>query len=129
MNDHFIVSPPTPPQSTDLPGSDEDLTGKTICDFQILRRLGQGGMGQFYLAEQISIKRKVAVMFLKPEITLNETSLRRFQSEVRNLAQLNHANIVKVYSIGQIGHLHYMAMEFVEGMNLPDYLAKRLSDL
>ncbi len=107
------------------PGSEADLTGKTFGDFLVLRRLGQGGMGQVYLAEQISLKRKVALKFLKSELALNETSLKRFQAEAENVAQLDHANIVQVYAIGERDRLHYMAMEFVEGLDLRDYLAKK----
>jgi serine/threonine-protein kinase len=115
------ISPPTATST----GPGTDLSGKTFGDFMVLRRLGEGGMGQVYLAEQISLKRKVALKFLKADLAVNETSLRRFKAEAENVAQLNHANIVQVYAIGEAERLHYMAMEFVEGMDLRDYLAKK----
>jgi serine/threonine-protein kinase len=121
--DNPISSISTSPPA--VPGSELDLSGKTFGDFLVLRRLGQGGMGQVYLAEQISLKRKVALKFLKADLALNETSLKRFKTEAENIAQLNHANIVQVYAIGEMDHLHYMAMEFVEGLDLRDYLAKK----
>src|SRR5437870_9085543 len=86
-----------------------DLTGRTLGDFQILRRLGQGGMGQVYLAEQVSLKRKVALKLLKPELAANPTSLARFKSEAEAVARATHANIVQVYFIGCTDGIHYMA--------------------
>ena len=64
-----------------------DLTGKTLGDFQILRRLGEGGMGQVYLAEQISLKRKVALKLLKADLASNPTALQRFKSEAEAVAR------------------------------------------
>src|SRR5260370_5148992 len=103
----------------------DDLTGQTVDDFKVLRRLGQGGMGQVYLAEQISLRRKVALKVLKPELAANEISLKRFESEALNVAQANHANIVQVYAIGPWNGLRYIALDYVEGLNLREYLAKK----
>src|SRR2546429_6736963 len=105
--------------------TNSDLTGQTIDDFKVLRRLGQGGMGQVYLAEQLSLRRKVALKVLKPELAANEISLQRFQAEATHVAQATHANIVQVYSVGAWQGLRYMALEFVEGLNLREYLAKK----
>ena len=63
------------------PGQEGDLTGRMLGDFRVLRRLGQGGMGQVYLAEQISLKRKVALKVLRPELAANAVSLERFKRE------------------------------------------------
>lgn len=105
--------------------SADDLTGKVLGDFNILRRLGQGGMGQVYLAEQLSLRRKVALKILKPELASNETSLRRFHSEATSVARATHANIVQVYAIGAAAGFHFMALEYVDGLNLRDYLNKK----
>jgi serine/threonine-protein kinase len=102
-----------------------DLTGQTLGDFQILRRLGQGGMGQVYLAEQVSLKRKVALKLLKPELAGNAVSLQRFKAEAEAVARATHANIVQVYAIGEVNGLHFMALEFVEGRNLREYLERK----
>src|SRR5262245_21318305 len=102
-----------------------DLTGNTLGDFQVLRRLGQGGMGRVYLAEQISLKRKVALKLLRPELAGTEVSLKRFKAEAEAIAQATHANIVQVYAIGEHKGMHYMALEFVEGRNLLEYLEKK----
>jgi serine/threonine-protein kinase len=102
-----------------------DFTGQTLGDFQILRRLGQGGMGQVYLAEQVSLKRKVALKLLKPELAANPVSLQRFKAEAEAVARATHANIVQVYAIGEVGGLYYMALEYVEGRNLREFLERK----
>lgn len=107
------------------PDNTPDLTGTTLGDFQILRRLGQGGMGQVYLAEQISLKRKVALKLLRKEMVSNPTALQRFEREAKLVAQATHANIVQVYFIGEDKGLRYMALEYVDGRSLRDYLEKK----
>src|SRR2546423_3534077 len=99
--------PPSPPGPN---GPDLDLTGRTLGDFHVLRRLGQGGMGQVYLAEQVSLKRKVALKILRPDLASNPSSLQRFKKEAEAVAQATHANIVQVYAIGEVEGLSYMAL-------------------
>ncbi len=106
-------------------GCEPDLTGQTLADFRILRRLGQGGMGQVYLAEQISLKRHVALKFLRPELAANEVSLKRFQQEAESVARVTHANIVQIYWIGDTSGTHFMALEYVEGKTLREFLEKK----
>src|SRR5262245_1290846 len=107
------------------PDAQIDLTGKRLGDYQILRRLGQGGMGYVYLAEQISLKRKVALKLLRPEMAGNPISLQRFKSEALSAARATHANIVQIYDIKEADGLHFMALEYVEGRNLREYLEKK----
>src|SRR5947209_4810054 len=102
-----------------------DLTGRTLADFRVLSKLGQGGMGQVYLAEQGSLKRKVALKILKADQAINPTALQRFKSEAEAVARVAHANIVQVYAIGEAHGLHYMALEYVEGRTLHEYLSKK----
>lgn len=118
---------PTPPAEESAPAIPRlnDLTGRTLGDFQLIRRLGQGGMGQVYLARQLSLKRQVAVKILRTDLAANMTALQRFQAEAEAVAQLTHANIVQVYAIDQADGLHYMALEYVEGRNLRDYLTRK----
>jgi serine/threonine-protein kinase len=106
-------------------GTAPDLTGRTLGDFLILRRLGQGGMGQVYLAQQLSLKRKIALKLLRPEVAANATSLQRFKMEAEAVARVTHANIVQVYAIGEHDGIHYMALEYVEGRNLKEYVARK----
>src|SRR5262245_66502108 len=82
-------------------------------------------MGQVFLAEQTSLKRKVAVKMLRPEFSANKNSLQRFKAEAEAVAKLNHANIVQIYAIGEQDGNHYMALEYVEGRNLRDYLSRK----
>jgi serine/threonine-protein kinase len=122
-------SKPTPAADTQAgdasAGPETDLTGQELGDFRVLRRLGQGGMGQVYLAEQISLKRKVALKLLKPELAANHISLQRFKQEAEAVARATHANIVQIYAIdAKAGH-NFMALEYVEGKNLREFLEKK----
>ena len=100
-------------------------TGQTIGDFLILRKIGQGGMGQVYLARQQSLKRDVALKILKCDLATNPTALQRFKSEAEAVAKITHSNIVQVFAVGEEFGVHYMALEFVEGRNLREYLARK----
>lgn len=82
-------------------------------------------MGQVYLARQLSLKREVALKVLRNELAADATALKRFRAEAESVARVTHANIVQVYAVGEQDGLHYMALEYVDGRNLRDYLAKR----
>ena len=105
--------------------SPPDLTGQTLGDYQVLRRLGVGGMGQVYLARQLSLKREVALKLLRTDLATNSTALLRFQAEAEAVARLNHPNIVHIHHLGEFAGQRYMVLEFVEGRNLRDHLARR----
>jgi serine/threonine-protein kinase len=124
MNDAGKTTPSRPAAAAEPPGP-ADLTGRTLDDFHVLRRLGQGGMGEVYLAEQVSLKRKVALKILRMDLAAYPTSLDRFKKEAENVARATHANIVQVYSIGQADGVPYMALEYVEGKNLREFLARK----
>jgi serine/threonine-protein kinase len=102
-----------------------DLSGRTLGDFHILRRLGSGGMGQVYLAEQVSLRRRVALKVLKPDLANNPTALQRFRREAEAVARVSHPNIVQVYQIDCAAGVHFMALEYVEGRNLRDQVARK----
>src|SRR5829696_8525028 len=112
-----------PTDTSPEPAPTEDFSGRTLGDFELVRRIGIGGMGQVYLARQKSLKRQVAVKVLRGELAANVTNLRRFQAEA--VANLTHAHIVQVYAIGEEHGLHYMALEYVDGRNLRDFLEKK----
>jgi serine/threonine protein kinase len=118
-----------PPPKTGASKANEqplpDLTGRTLGDYQILRRLGVGGMGQVYLARQLSLKREVALKLLRDELNKNPMALMRFQAEAEAVAKLNHPNIVHIHQMGEAEGLRYMALEYVEGRNLRDHLARK----
>jgi serine/threonine-protein kinase len=102
-----------------------DLSGLVLGDFHLLRPIGTGGMGQVYLADQLSLKRRVAVKVLKSDLANNPAALQRFKAEAYAVAQATHPNIVQVYAIGlEKGH-HFIALEYIDGRNLRDYLARK----
>jgi serine/threonine-protein kinase len=117
----------TPPHAP-VVSAEADLSGRVLDDFRLLRRIGQGGMGQVYLAEQVSLRRQVALKVVRPQLAETaaaaETLLKRFRAEAEAVARATHANIVQIYAIGQAGDLSYMALEFVEGRNLRDFVEK-----
>src|SRR5436189_5035029 len=113
----------SPLQQTASP--EADWTGQVLGEFRLLHRIGRGGMGQVYLAEQTSLKRKVALKLLHPELAGNERSLLRFKAEAENVARATHANIVQIYTIGQANGVNYLALEYVEGKNLREYIDKK----
>jgi eukaryotic-like serine/threonine-protein kinase len=102
-----------------------DLTGQTLGDFQVERLLGRGGMGEVYLATQISLNRPVALKVLRPDVLAKPGYRQRFEAEALAVAKLNHPSIVHVYAMGQMDRIHYIAMEYVEGTNLREYIVKR----
>jgi serine/threonine-protein kinase len=102
-----------------------DLTGVTLGDFEVERLLGRGGMGEVYLARQISLRRPVALKVLRPDLLTKPTYLSRFEAEATTVAKLNHPNIVHIYTLGCVEGIRFIAMEYVQGTNLRDYLAKK----
>ncbi len=99
----------------------QELVGQVIASqFRILKKLGAGGMGSVFLAEQMEMERKVVVKVLHPELTaMNPVAIERFRREAKAVAQLNHPNIVQVFVFGQAenGQM-YLAMEYIEGRDL-----------
>ncbi len=102
-----------------------DLTGLTLDDFRVESILGRGGMGEVYLATQISLNRPVALKVLRSDFAANPTYLGRLKTEATAVAKLNHTNIVHVYTMGCVDDIHFIAMEYVQGTNLRDYIMKK----
>jgi eukaryotic-like serine/threonine-protein kinase len=99
--------------------TDDDLQpGVELGAYRVLRKLGQGGMGQVYLAEHLRMKRQVALKVLPRAFSRNVTAVRRFQREVEALARLSHPNIVAAHDAGEALGLHYLVMAYVEGRDL-----------
>ena len=123
------IQPPdrTSASAAAVPNASEevDWTGQVLGEFRVMHRLGRGGMGQVYLAEQTSLKRKVALKLLHPELAANERSLLRFKAEAENVARATHANIVQIYTIGQANGINFLALEYVEGRNLREFIEKK----
>ncbi|HET7506069.1 MAG TPA: protein kinase, partial [Kofleriaceae bacterium] len=96
------------------------LIGREIAGrYRMLAKLGEGGMGAVYRAEQISLKRTVAVKLLRPDVVGNQVLLRRFNAEAEAIAKLSHPNTVNIYDFGQDGDgTLFIAMEYIEGRSL-----------
>jgi serine/threonine-protein kinase len=102
-----------------------DLANRQLGDFLLLRRLGSGGMGEVYLAQQLSLKRRVALKVLRQNAVSDDTARRRFAVEAEAAAKLTHSNIVQIYALGEQDGIHFMALEYVQGMNLRDYVSRK----
>ena len=100
------------------------MIGKTISHYKILEKLGEGGMGVVYKAEDTKLKRQVVLKFLHPHLTADKESTERFEREAQAAAALNHPNIITVHEIGQHKNQSYIAMEYVKGHSLRDEINK-----
>jgi Tol biopolymer transport system component/serine/threonine protein kinase/Flp pilus assembly protein TadD len=118
----FIESPAYAVMATSLAESDLG-PGTAIGPYEIVTRLAAGGMGDIYLAEDTRLGRKIVLKALPTAFTKDAERVRRFQLEARAASALNHPNIVTVYEIGQVDHLHYIAIEFIDGETLRQRLA------
>lgn len=96
-----------------------------IGDFQLLEKLGEGGMGEVWRARDLMLEREVALKLLKPDLALREDVLDRFRTEAIALARLNHPNIATLYSFSRHSDHYYMVMEYVRGEPLDRLLARR----
>jgi len=92
--------------------------GTQLAHYKIISMLGAGGMGEVYLAEDMHLRRKVALKMLAPELTRDERGLRRFEHEAHAASALNHPNILTIHEFGQANGLHFIASEFIEGETL-----------
>jgi serine/threonine protein kinase len=91
---------------------------RTISHYRVISKLGSGGMGEVYLAEDTRLDRKVALKLLPSEFVSNEDRLRRFVQEAKAAAALSHPNIAHIYEVGEVDGTHFIAMEFVDGDTL-----------
>jgi serine/threonine protein kinase len=98
------------------------MIGKTISHYKIINKLGEGGMGKIYLAQDTKLKRQVAVKFLPEHLTKDKENVERFEREAEAAAALNHPNIVTIHDvIEENGHL-CIVMEYIEGKSLRDVI-------
>src|SRR4029079_9155810 len=106
-------------------GPDQTVpVGQMINQYQIISRLGAGGMGEVYLAEDTRLQRRVALKFLPSLDTQDEAHLRRFELEARAIAALSHPNVCTIHEVIETGEgRHCIVMEYVEGVTLRERMA------
>src|SRR5581483_2588681 len=94
------------------------MIGETISHYRIVSRLGSGGMGVVYEAQDLNLGRKVALKFLPPDVARETSALDRFLFEARAASALNHPNICTIYAVEKDGEQSFIAMELIEGQGL-----------
>ena len=107
-----------------------NLEGKLLGNrYEIIEKVGNGGMATVYRATDKVLKRNVAVKILRDEFTTDEEFIRRFEAEAQSAARLTHANIVSIYDVGVDGNLYYIVMELIQGKTLKEIIIKEKGPL
>lgn len=95
-----------------------------LGDFRLIRKLGQGGMGEVFLAHQITLDRPAALKVLAKHLADNDDFVKRFYREARAMAKVDHPQTVRVFAVDEDAGVHYVAMEFIDGKSVQDWLNK-----
>src|SRR5882762_4792898 len=104
----------------------QELHPNTILShYRIVSKLGAGGMGEVYLAQDTKLDRKVAIKFLNEEFSKDADKLNRFVQEAKAASALNHPNILTVYEIGEVDGKNYIATELIDGQTLRKHLSRK----
>lgn len=118
------VRPANPPFSYLLPPVETDEIGR-LGNFRVLRVLGSGGMGTVFLAEDIALRRRVALKVMKPDLEKDVEADKRFLNEARAMAAIKHEHLITIYQAGTEGNVVFLAMELLEGESLDEFIARR----
>src|SRR6266567_7452641 len=103
--------------------------GAKLGRYEIRAKIGEGGMGEVYLAEDTRLRRGVALKILPAELASNRDRMRRFKQEAQAAAALNHANIAHIYEIGEQRGVNFIAMEFIDGESLREKIHHERTEL
>src|SRR5712691_2707780 len=103
--------------------------GTKLGRYEIRSKIGAGGMGEVYLAEDEQLRRRVALKILPADLASNQDRMRRFVQEAQAAAALNHPNIAHIYEIGEHAGVNFIAMEFVDGQTLRECIRPGQTDL
>ena len=105
------------------------MVGQVISHYRVLSKLGAGGMGVVYEAEDLNLARHVALKFLPQDLAKDPHALERFKQEARAASSLNHPNICTIHEIGEAGGVYFMAMELLDGKSLDKHIARSRLEL
>jgi serine/threonine protein kinase len=94
------------------------MIGRTLSHYKIIEKIGKGGMGVVYKAQDTHLDRPVAIKVLPQEKVADAERKRRFVQEAKSASALNHPNIITIYDVDQVGDVNFIAMEYVEGKPL-----------
>lgn len=103
----------------------DNLIGKTVGQYHIIAKIGEGGMAAVYRAQQATLERDIALKVLPLELTRNTDFVQRFVQEARSAAKMTHPNIVSIYEAGEDDGIYYIAMSYVAGQSLADMMASQ----
>src|SRR5438445_3792357 len=105
------------------------MIGAKLWNYRILEEIGAGGEGTVYKATDTKLGRSVVIKVLPPELTVKEANLKRFEREARLASALDHPNICTIFDLNEIGGVHFIAMQYVEGKNVRELVNGRPLDL
>ncbi len=100
------------------------MVGKTISHYRILEKIGQGGMGEVYLAQDTTLDRKVALKFLPEELEQDPMTRKRFLREAKSAAALDHPYVCQIHEVGEVEGKSFISMEYVQGTTLKEKLTE-----
>src|SRR6266436_3106159 len=101
----------------------------TLSHYRIVSKIGAGGMGEVYLAQDTKLDRKVALKILPADVASNRDRMERFVREAKSAAALSHPNIAQIFEIGEDNSIHYIAMEFIDGVTLREKIHRERTEL
>jgi serine/threonine-protein kinase len=104
--------------------SEGSVINSTISHYRIVSKIGAGGMGEVYLAQDTTLDRKVALKILPEDLAIEGERMRRFVQEAKSASALNHPNIITIYEIGETGRQHFIAAEYIDGETLRSRLRR-----